>query len=397
MNEYDEEYFEFGLFMSRREYKTISRRLKRGRESSASEGKFVASIAPYGYKRVKIEGEKGYTLTPNPDEAKWIIKMFELRLSGMGTPVIANYLNDMKVPTRHGNLWGADVVNRMLMNPIYMGKIRRGYAQHIKTIKDGQVVEKVKHIKDIDECRIYDGLHEPLIDEETYYRAQEIRKELDVNPPVKKDNELKNPFAGLLFCAKCNKRIARTVMSGSRDKEVRVKCVNHRNCHNSGCKFELLEEKALEALRVWLDGYTVKLNTIGYSKEIKEHKMEIEQLDKELVKLKSQLNKAFEFVEQGIYSLEVFKERREKLEGDINTLSEQKEKREQAVYLLESDSATQINLIPKTQKLLEDYENLTVEERNNLLKEILVKIEYKKEGRGDIELDIYPRFSKFIV
>ena len=30
-NEFDEEYFEFGLYMSRREYKTINRRLQRGR------------------------------------------------------------------------------------------------------------------------------------------------------------------------------------------------------------------------------------------------------------------------------------------------------------------------------------------------------------------------------
>ena len=37
-NEYDEEYFEFGLFMSRREYKTIRRRLTQGRISSAKEG-----------------------------------------------------------------------------------------------------------------------------------------------------------------------------------------------------------------------------------------------------------------------------------------------------------------------------------------------------------------------
>ena len=37
-NEFDEEYFEFGLFMSRREYKTIRRRLTQGRMSSAKEG-----------------------------------------------------------------------------------------------------------------------------------------------------------------------------------------------------------------------------------------------------------------------------------------------------------------------------------------------------------------------
>lgn len=50
-NEYDEDFFEFGLFMSRREYKTINRRLIRGRDSSASEGKYISSIAPYGYQK----------------------------------------------------------------------------------------------------------------------------------------------------------------------------------------------------------------------------------------------------------------------------------------------------------------------------------------------------------
>ncbi len=57
-NEFDQEYFEFGLFMSRREYKTINRRLVRGRQSSASEGKYISSIAPYGYRRIKLEGGK---------------------------------------------------------------------------------------------------------------------------------------------------------------------------------------------------------------------------------------------------------------------------------------------------------------------------------------------------
>ena len=64
-DEFDQEYFEFGLFMSRREYKTINRRLIRGRQSSASEGKYISSIAPYGYRRVKLEGEKGFTLEPD--------------------------------------------------------------------------------------------------------------------------------------------------------------------------------------------------------------------------------------------------------------------------------------------------------------------------------------------
>lgn len=46
-NEFDEEYFEFGLFMSRREYKTINRRLQRGRELSVAEGNFIGNIPPF--------------------------------------------------------------------------------------------------------------------------------------------------------------------------------------------------------------------------------------------------------------------------------------------------------------------------------------------------------------
>ena len=45
-NEFDEEYFEFGLFMSRREYKTIRRRLHTGTLTSVREGKFVMSTPP---------------------------------------------------------------------------------------------------------------------------------------------------------------------------------------------------------------------------------------------------------------------------------------------------------------------------------------------------------------
>ena len=58
-DEFDEEYFEFGLFMSRREYKVINRRLQRGRILSVNEGKYVGSVAPFGYDRVKIKGDKG--------------------------------------------------------------------------------------------------------------------------------------------------------------------------------------------------------------------------------------------------------------------------------------------------------------------------------------------------
>ena len=63
-NEYDEEYFEFGLFMSRREYKTITRRMQRGILQSVKEGNYVGSLPPYGYDIYRIN-KKERTLKPN--------------------------------------------------------------------------------------------------------------------------------------------------------------------------------------------------------------------------------------------------------------------------------------------------------------------------------------------
>ena len=68
-NEFDEEYFEFGLFMSRREYKTINRRLNAGRIASCKEGKFVGSVTPYGYTKEKLKNQKGYKLVPDLEES----------------------------------------------------------------------------------------------------------------------------------------------------------------------------------------------------------------------------------------------------------------------------------------------------------------------------------------
>lgn len=75
-NEYDEEYFEFGLFMSRREYKTIRRRLNAGVQAARREGKYTAGQPPFGYDKIKLKGEKGGSLVPNPQTAPIVQDVF---------------------------------------------------------------------------------------------------------------------------------------------------------------------------------------------------------------------------------------------------------------------------------------------------------------------------------
>lgn len=392
-NEYDEEYFEFGLFMSRREYKTINRRLVRGRNSSASEGKYVHSISPYGYEKVKIPGEKGFTLQPN-DEAQYVKKIFEMYANHIGTGIIANYLNDRQVPTRHGGLWTYSTISNIIENPVYMGKIKHGWCKQVKSIKDGVMVKKIKHLSDPSEYDLYDGLHPPLVSEEMFQQVQKIIASKKTNAPVKEEFELKNSFAGLLFCATCGKRIERTTMATKNKKPPRLRCINHTRCHNSSCYYDIVENNVVQALRVWLSGYKVKIDTVGFVEDIAEYKSQIEALNKDLAKLKSQLDKAFELIEQGVYTLEVFQMRREKLTGEITTGEDKRNRLLELIDSLESDAQQQIEIIPKTEALLESYDEMTPQERNDALKEILYKIEYYKPSKGDVQINLYPRLPK---
>lgn len=393
-NEYDEEYFEFGLFMSRREYKTINRRLIRGRESSASEGKYIGSIAPYGYRRVKLKNEKGYTLEPDPVEGPVVQKIFELFLRQEGTRKIANILNDASIATRHGDLWTYATISNILANPVYTGKIKRGYCRQLRSVENGQVVKRVKHLKNVKDYTVFEGLHPALIDEETYERAQEIRCGKQPAVRVKNNHELQNAFAGLIYCARCGKRIARTTMAESQHGRVRMRCVNMRVCHNASADYALVEQVIIEALRQWLDGYRVKIETAGFYEDIANGKAQIEKLKQEIQRIQSQLENACDLVEQGLYTPDFFKARREKLNAQLSEAENKKAMLEKSIAQLEQNEASQSSLIPNTEALLESYGEMTAAERNKLLKAILRRIEYQKGADGKIIIDLFPQLPR---
>ncbi len=393
-NEFDEEYFEFGLFMSRREYKTINRRLVRGRDSSAAEGKYIGSIAPYGYRRVKLENEKGYTLAPVPEEADAVKRIFHRFLQGDGTKLIANALNDQRIPSRHGDLWTYSTIAQILTNPVYTGKIRRGWSKQIKSVENSMVKKRVKRHKNISDYQLYDGLHPALIDDETFLLVQQLRLQRQPTAKVKSDFELQNAFAGLIYCGVCGKRIGRTTMAANQKNRVRLRCVNSRNCHNVSADYQLVENEIISALQEWLQGYKVKIDTVGYEDDIATCKLQLVHLDQEAAKLNAQMDNAYDLVEQGLYTLDLFRQRREKLTAALDSIKQQQADLEATLVKLESSEAAQQNLVPQTEALLASYAHMTNQERNALLKTILHRIEYQKGADGKIEIDLYPRLPR---
>ena len=149
-NEFDEEYFEFGLFMSRREYKTINRRLQRGRIASVKQGKFVGSTAPFGYKKVKLPHDKGFTLEPVPAEAEVVRQVFQWYCYGetqpdgsvcrLGTDAIALKLDCMGIKPANNEHWSKATISDMLKNETYTGYVFFGKQKDVKISSNGKVI-----------------------------------------------------------------------------------------------------------------------------------------------------------------------------------------------------------------------------------------------------------------
>ncbi len=167
-DEFDEEYFEFSLFMSRREYKTINRRMQRGRLSSVKEGKFVGSVPPYGYQKHKLPDQKGYTLTPIPAQAEVVRYIFTAYTSGQTAKAIAAALNAKGICTAKGNLWKQNAILDLLKNPVYIGKIRWNARKIKKSTHMGQTVIHRPHNE---QAIIAEGMHPAIVEEALFMEA----------------------------------------------------------------------------------------------------------------------------------------------------------------------------------------------------------------------------------
>ena len=393
-NESDEQFADMKFMFSRYELRTITKRLTNGRNSSASEGKYVGSAPPFGYDIVKLKGEKGNTLKINPDEAKIVQMIFDLYTEEKyGYSTLASHLNKLHIRTKTGREWSMNSIKAVLDNVVYTGKIRWKHYPQEKRIVDGKLVKKriKKH-----EYEVHDGLHPAIISEDQYELACKMRSDRSI-PSNKMGTEITNPFAGLMRCEKCGGRIKRNTHSQKyKGTHPRFKCYgvssNGCDCKSTRC-FEV-EEIIITEMRKWLDGYMLTLD----NKEIvQDNRLEtaLEILQKELNDLTAQQDNICDLLEKGVYTVQMFTKRNTILQEDIDRLTIDIEDLKEQIIEKQQTEVTQENIIPSAQKLLDNYEMLTAKEKNDLWKIVLEKITYYKgETGGEIHIKIYPKLQQ---
>lgn len=381
----DEEYMEFELFMSRREYKMIQKRMDRGRKQAVVEGNFMGSYRPYGYDILKTK--TGRTLIPNEDEAPIVKMIYEWTIKDNLTAwKIAQRLTNMGVPTYYGEKeWSKETVKTILTNPTYMGKVRWNDRMTVKTMVDGELKASRPRSNHSDHFMLYDGKHlkHALVDEETF-KAASSRFHSD---KTKSNLKLINPLAGLLYCKKCGKTMA--YQSYKHKENGPMDRYNHRQSA-IGCKVksavaEDVIKAVTHALKLYIEDFEVKLDSMP---EVDENSItgQLEILQKEIRKSERKLAKLFDSWEDEKITDNEFVQRKAVHNQKIENIKKQMEELEYSIPERE-EYEDKIILLSEALVAITD-ESLDADIKNEYLKRIIDRIEFSRENKSEFILDI---------
>ena len=403
-DESDQEYFEFGLFMSRREYKTINRRLQRGRMASLQEGKYIAAAAPYGYERVKIKGAKGYTLAIVEDRAQVVRHIYDLYINGLrqpdgslrniGSSVIAKQLDREGIPSPSGGRWAPYTVRDILSNPTYAGFIRWSWRPTVRKVVDGVLVETRPVNKAM---ALTDGLHPAIIPRDQWQRAQDIMASR-AYLPMPGNRTMVNPLAGLVYCEQCGRSLVRTKGRRGNAKDM-LMCPN-KDCTCKGSTMDEVESTLIHSLERWLREYKLKVKPVkAHRKKSNTAPLEraLEAARRERDTLISQKGRLYDLLEQGVYTIDVFTQRQFELATRISAAEQAIQEAQQQLDAERQLDELRLSIIPRVERLLDVYQQLeTPQEKNEMLKTCLERVEYRKTIGGrytksDMALKLYPK------
>lgn len=395
LNEFDQEYFEFGLFMSRREYKTIKRRMEAGRIQSFREGNYVGSVPPYGYNAERIN-KKERVLVENPEEGRIVRLVFDWFTEERLTPgQIAKRLTEMSIPTRIGNAeWNRGTIADMLQNVHYIGKVRWNRCRRTKEydVKTGKL-SKTKRRLTPDDYQVFEGKHKALVSEEQFNKAQTL---FTGNAPVAANSYLCNPFSGLIKCEACGKTISLQTFP-SRSGTAPRYCHRGNGCGVKSCSVSAFNAAFIQAIKGYISDFEIKMSDESDVAEKARRAEAVAAIESELAKQERKKQRLFDSWEadDGTYTRDEFIERKQLYTETIEALK--KQLREAKDAMSETvDYSEKITTLHNLIEIVTD-ENTDAKVKNDFLRDNIELIKYNviDLGRGKGAkpvLDVYLKY-----
>ena len=379
------------------ERETIAENVKMGLLARAKEGRWNGGVV-LGYDLVELNNEgkkrKNTVLKINEKEANTVRRIFELYSQGHGYKAVVNRVNKEGHKTKRNREFAVSTVKEILQNPVYIGKIRYNVRQDWSKKRRNNI-----NANPI----LSDGIHEPIIDVETWNKVQVILKERS-----KKHNKVYDcefPLTGILKCPVCgagmtiNRSTAKR-KDGTRRINEYYSCGNWKNkgtavCNSNSIRVEVADEYVLNKIMEVINDETILRKVVDNINKNKSTKLkptleQLEQINKEIEKLTDKKSKNIELFEDGILDKIELSIRVKSINDDIEKLKYREQELKQDLQLAEGDPIP-FDIVNEVMKRFKEvfFEMSTSQQRKQLIHLLVSKITINKEREIDsIEIQI---------
>ena len=228
-----------------------SKKIRAVNQMKAAKGLRVSSTVPFGYVKDKKNNEKWLIDEP---AAEIVRKIFDLCIKGKGPSQIAKQLESEKIltPTAYfysigrkasnpmpANVYGwcGDTIKHILSNQQYTGCTVNGKSTTV-SYKVHKVIERNK-----DEYQVIPNTQEPIISENTWLRAQELRANKRRNTKTGRTSL----FSGLVYCADCGAKLHFCAAKSLKKNQEFFRCSNYKAGRGS-CSIHFIRDVVLETI-----------------------------------------------------------------------------------------------------------------------------------------------------
>ena len=379
------------------ERETIAENVKMGLLARAKEGRWNGGVV-LGYDLVELNNEgkkrKNTILKINEKEANTVRRIFELYSQGHGYKAVVNRVNKEGHKTKRNGEFAVSTVKEILQNPVYIGKIRYNVRQDWSKKRRNNI-----NANPI----LSDGIHEPIIDVETWNKVQVILKERS-----KKHNKVYDcefPLTGILKCPVCgagmtiNRSTAKR-KDGTRRINEYYSCGNWKNkgtavCNSNSIRVEVADEYVLNKIMELINDESILRKVIDNINNNKSTKLkpileQLEQINKDIEKLIDKKSKNIELFEDGILDKSELSTRVKSINDDIEKLKYREQELKQDLQLAEGDPIP-FEIVNEVMKKFKEvfFEMSTSQQRKQLIHLLVSKITINKKREIDsIEIQI---------
>ena len=293
----------------------LAQEVSRGMREAASRGFWVATYAPYGYRKVHVQdgAKKRPKLELDPPADAVVKRIFDMALRGRSSLDITKTLNAEGIASPRGKQWLKSAVHTMLTNGAYTGTLVWG-----ETAKDGQPPVRVE--------RAF-----PAIVSKTRFR-QVARLLRSRAPRAAHPRRAASPYllSGLVKCRACGKAL--TAAEAKSGRYTYYVCHSLLKKGRGTCKTPRLNAKRFEGLIIGniRDNILTESNIRDLVKIVdeemdgmaREQRKRLKVIEEELEEVKRRLGRIWQVIEttdiemsDATARIREHRERKEKLEA----------------------------------------------------------------------------------